>query len=114
MLLDRIRRVTRDGRWIPEIDGLRFVAIASVVLFHMFGELALRSGRIIAVEPRYEGLFKVILHGDRGAPPFFMISGFVLALPFARHILQGAGTVSLRKYFLRRVTRLEPPIYFQF
>ena len=40
MLLDRIRRVTRDGRWIPEIDGLRFVAIMSVLLYHMLGELA--------------------------------------------------------------------------
>ena len=33
----------------------------------------------------------------------------MLALPFARHFIKGAGTVSLRKYFMRRVTRLEPP-----
>ena len=44
MLLDRIRRITRDGRWIPEIDGLRFVAIMSVLLFHLYGELQDRSG----------------------------------------------------------------------
>ena len=32
MLADRLRRVTRDGLWIPEVDGLRFVAIFSVLL----------------------------------------------------------------------------------
>ncbi len=109
MLLDRIRRVTRDGRWIPEIDGLRFVAIMSVLLYHMFGELQNRSGRVISVEPRYAGLFWPIANGNCGVSLFFIISGFVLALPFARHFLKGAGTVSLRKYFMRRVTRLEPP-----
>ncbi len=97
MLLDRIRRVTRDGRWIPEIDGLRFVAIMSVLLYHMFGELQNRSGRVISVEPRYAGLFWPIANGNCGVSLFFIISGFVLALPFARHFLKGAGTVSLRK-----------------
>jgi len=109
MFLDRIRRVTRDGRWIPEIDGLRFVAIMSVLLFHMLGELENRSGRIVPVEPRYAGLFWPIVNGNCGVSLFFIISGFVLALPFARHFLKGTGTVSLRKYFMRRVTRLEPP-----
>src|SRR5208337_4694349 len=84
MLLDRVRRVTRDGRWIPEIDGLRFVAIMSVLLYHMFGELENRSGRIIPVEPRYSGLFWPISNGNCGVSLFFIISGFVLALPFAR------------------------------
>jgi len=109
MLLDRMRRVTRDGRWIPEIDGLRFVAIMSVLLFHLSGELQLRSGRILPVDARYAGLFHLIDNGECGVSLFFIISGFVLALPFARHFLQGAGSVSLRKYYLRRVTRLEPP-----
>lgn len=109
MLLDRIRRVTRDGRWIPEIDGLRFVAIASVFLFHLAGELQVRSGRVIPVEPRYAELFRLIGNGDRGVSLFFIISGFVLALPFARHFLAAGQPVSLRKYFMRRVTRLEPP-----
>lgn len=109
MILNRIRRVTRDGRWIPEIDGLRFVAIASVVLFHMAGELISRSGRVIPIEPRYAALFGVIGNGNRGVTLFFIISGFVLALPFARHFFKSSSPVSLRKYFLRRVTRLEPP-----
>ena len=109
MLLDRIRRVTRDGRWIPEVDGLRFVAIMSVLLFHLLGELQNRSGRVIPIEPRYSGLFWLISNGNCGVSLFFIVSGFVLALPFARQLLKGARPVSLRKYFMRRVTRLEPP-----
>jgi peptidoglycan/LPS O-acetylase OafA/YrhL len=29
------RRITSSGTFIPEIDGLRFVAIASVVMHHL-------------------------------------------------------------------------------
>ena len=109
MLLDRFRRTTRDGRWLAEIDGLRFLAIAGVVLFHMYGELQQRSGRVLAVEPRYAGLMSLIGNGDRGVRLFFVISGFILALPFARQYLAGGPPVSLRKFYLRRLTRLEPP-----
>lgn len=109
MLLDRWRRVTRDGRWIPEVDGLRFVAICSVLLFHMFLELSQRSGRIIPVEADYWWLKRLLGNGDRGVDLFFVISGMILAMPFARHFLQGDKPVSLQKYYLRRVTRLEPP-----
>jgi peptidoglycan/LPS O-acetylase OafA/YrhL len=109
MLVNRLRRVTRDGRWIPEVDGLRFVAISSVLLFHMLGELSLRSGRIIAVEPGYWWLERFIGNGTRGVNLFFVISGMILALPFARQYLTGSKPVSLGKYYMRRVTRLEPP-----
>ena len=109
MILDRIRRVTRDGRWIPEIDGLRFLAIVSVVLFHLAGEMRVRSGSPLTPEARYKGLFFAINNGDRGVELFFVISGMILAMPFARALLLKAKPVSLGKYYLRRVTRLEPP-----
>jgi peptidoglycan/LPS O-acetylase OafA/YrhL len=109
MILDRIRRVTRDGRWIPEIDGLRFIAIISVILFHLDGEIRVRSGVHLPMEPRYKALFWAINNGDRGVELFFVISGMILAMPFARYYLAKGKEVSLRKYYMRRVTRLEPP-----
>jgi len=108
-LLNRLRRVTRDGLWIPEVDGLRFVAILSVFLFHMLGEVMNRSGRIIPVETGYLWLERILENGNRGVPLFFVISGMILAMPFARQYLLGAKPISLRKYYMRRVTRLEPP-----
>jgi peptidoglycan/LPS O-acetylase OafA/YrhL len=46
---------------------------------------------------------------DLGVKLFFAISGFVLAIPFLRHYVQGGKKVELKDYFLRRLTRLEPP-----
>ena len=48
-------------------------------------------------------------NGDRGVELFFVISGMILAVPFARHYLAGMKPPSLRKYYMRRLTRLEPP-----
>jgi peptidoglycan/LPS O-acetylase OafA/YrhL len=45
----------------------------------------------------------------RGVELFFVISGLVLGLPFARSHARISGPVSLKCYFLRRLTRLEPP-----
>jgi peptidoglycan/LPS O-acetylase OafA/YrhL len=101
----RLRRVTSGGRFIPEIDGLRFIAIASVVLYHT--QLALFS-RFSVVVPQ-ELLSRLVGNGFRGVELFFVISGFILGLPFAAHSLMGRETVQLKKYFLRRLTRLEPP-----
>lgn len=109
MFIDRLRRVTRDGRWVPEIDGLRFVAIASVLVFHMSGELQVRSGRILTTEPQLWWMYRMFGNGDRGVTLFFVISGMILALPFARQFLLQAKPVSLRKFYLRRLTRIEPP-----
>ena len=54
-------------------------------------------------------VFKLFEAGHFGVQLFFTISGFVLAIPFAREKLCGGSPVSLPAYYLRRVTRLEPP-----
>ena len=89
-----LRRITSSGKYIPEIDGLRFIAITSVVLYHFLGFAA-------------PGSFAV--HGYRGVNLFYLISGFILGLPFAARHLDVGPKVSLKSYFLRRLTRLEPP-----
>ena len=101
-ILSRLHRITSSGKYIPEIDGLRFVAIVSVVLFHVQGQLALPG-------PADGWLWYVISHGRRGVELFFAISGFILSYPFAMAILRGGKAPSLGAYFWRRVTRLEPP-----
>jgi peptidoglycan/LPS O-acetylase OafA/YrhL len=102
-------RETTSGRFIPEMDGLRFVAIGMVVLFHLNGYLAAKSASSLAPGAQASWLAQVALVGFRGVELFFVISGFILGLPFAAHYLHGAPQVSLKKYYLRRLTRLEPP-----
>jgi peptidoglycan/LPS O-acetylase OafA/YrhL len=120
--LDSFRRITTNGNFIPEIDGLRFVAIISVVFLHAYAELLNRiaMGPTLAPTPpghaalpvdvfNPHGLFRLLGHGGYGVEVFFAISGFILAWPFAQQHLQGSQKVRLRAYFLRRITRLEPP-----
>src|SRR5450755_867022 len=42
-LLARFSRETSSGRFIPEMDGLRFAAIGMVVLFHLNAYLMAKS-----------------------------------------------------------------------
>ena len=103
-LLARLSRISSSGRFIPEIDGLRFVAISGVVLFHLTMFLDPRMGTV----PR--GRFgDVVSQGFFGVQLFFVISGFILALPFAESRLEGSAPVSLGRYYGRRLSRLEPP-----
>jgi peptidoglycan/LPS O-acetylase OafA/YrhL len=109
-LARRFRRMTTSGRYLAEIDGLRFIAIAAVVAVHVLGYWLGRSGRSYpSMSSLDRGLESFALLGFYGVHLFFMISGFVLAMPFCKHAFAGGKPVNLRNYFWRRVTRLEPP-----
>ncbi len=109
-LLARLSRETSSGRFIPEMDGLRLVAIAMVFLFHLNGFLTVKS-KLYYPTPPSGGLVEAALVGFRGVELFFVISGFILGLPFAAHYLKDRPKVVPRKYYLRRLTRLEPPYF---
>ncbi len=102
-------RITSSGAFIPEIDGLRFIAIFSVYIYHLAGDILHHCppGHICADSGNW--LFAVTQILNVGVPLFFVISGFILGLPFALALMGAGRKISLRKYFLRRVTRLEPP-----
>jgi len=44
-----------------------------------------------------------------GVNIFFFISGFILAIPFFRDYVYNQKKVSLKHYYYRRLTRIEPP-----
>lgn len=98
-----LQRITGNGRFVPEIDGLRFVAIATVVLFHLFG--ALKNLGVINT-PFLNDLYSISKGGGWGVQLFFMISAYILAQPFLR---EAEKKVDLKKFYLRRLTRIEPP-----
>lgn len=108
-LLSRLSRRTTSGQFIPEIDGLRFVSIAGVVLFHLCGYTVVKSKAVHFNGAAANVVALLGSTGHYGVQLFFIISGFVLALPFARHRLLDGPRPPLRAYYLRRLTRLEPP-----
>lgn len=104
-LLRLLSRPASGRRFIPELDGLRFVGLLPVVLTHLNEYYLVRSGR----EGRTDFLSTVLAQGSVGLPLFFVLSGFIISLPFAQRIRRGEPGLLLRPYFLRRLTRLEPP-----
>ena len=112
-----LKRKTNSTHFIPEIDGLRFFAIITVVLFHLNSALSKSLGftaneGIDFLGGKYDLLQPGwwVIRLDLGVKVFFAISGFVLALPFVRRGLLGEGKpILIKDYFIRRLTRLEPP-----
>jgi peptidoglycan/LPS O-acetylase OafA/YrhL len=111
-IYNRFRRITTNQLYFPEIDGIRFLAIVLVLLFHTHGYFIGKSAIKFIDDPtHYDLLNTLLINGDRGVELFFVLSGFILCLPFAHHYINQGKKVSLKKYYLRRVTRLEPPYF---
>lgn len=117
-LAAKLSRVTSTGELIPEIDGLRFIAIAAVLLHHTMSIYLHVSGRSVeevqsqsvwASASGNSWLVQFAYAGHFGVNLFFAISGFILALPFAKRSFEKRPAPSLKNYYLRRVTRIEPP-----
>jgi peptidoglycan/LPS O-acetylase OafA/YrhL len=108
-LLRKLARSTSTGNFLPEIDGLRCIAILSVIVFHIGEYVREKSPRGFTSPVEKDWLFRITRTGHIGVQLFFIISGFVVALPFANHLLSGGKRVDLRQYFLRRLFRIEPP-----
>lgn len=104
-LLARLSRETTSGRFIPQIDGLRSVAVLSVFFFHLDAQMEV----VRATDPLNQGVLSIVRRGYLGVPIFFAISAFIVGLPFARYWLTGADGVNVGRFYLRRLTRLEPP-----
>lgn len=105
----RLSRITSSGRYFAEVDGLRFMAILPVLIQHLSERVQRYSPVDWATATSDDPVAFWASRGTIGVFIFFAISGFVLALPFAKHHVQGSKKVALKSYFWRRITRLEPP-----
>lgn len=109
-IFDKLKRTTNSTDFLPQIDGLRFLAIAAVVIAHINTFVIVKTP-VIFDDGSISSFVNGVIHGSahKGVLLFFVISGFILGLPFAKHFLLGGRKISLKDYFLRRLTRLEPP-----
>jgi peptidoglycan/LPS O-acetylase OafA/YrhL len=104
-----LRRITTSShRYMAEVDGLRFIAIFSVMLFHVYYKVA-HSPDYVLSSSSLDFIIWPVTHGFRGVQLFFVISGFILGLPFAAHYLASGPAIKVGRFYLRRLTRLEPP-----
>lgn len=107
-LRERLSRVTSNRTYFPVIDGLRFIAIASVVLYHINDYTIHKLGWTENAAVHASPLQRVLAQGFIGVPQFFAISGLILGIPLLTAV-ERSREFGLRRYFARRITRLEPP-----
>ena len=111
-LQSKLKRKPRSGLYVPEIDGLRFIAIFAVILFHAhiyyFQEPLISDFTEV---PASRWIEYTIGKGWYGVQLFFIISGFIICLPFALHQLRDGRSISLKKFFIRRFKRIEIPYF---
>lgn len=107
---NNFKRKTNTTTFIPQIDGLRFLAIMMVVLYHINIFVTVKVPFTFTKPTSdYWWMFQLLDSDRKGVFLFFVISGFILALPFARAARGEGKPVELKHYYLRRLTRLEPP-----
>ena len=115
MLTRIFQRKTQSTSFIPEIDGLRFFAIITVIGYHINTAYARSLGiddlgmSLMGGERNTFSPAWWIIRLDLGVKVFFSISGMVLAIPFIKSLMSGHYEVNLKDYYYRRLTRLEPP-----
>lgn len=97
----KLSRISTSATFFPEIDGLRFISIFLVIAFHLNGYVGGGAHR--------NPLNAIFSIGWSGVELFFVISGFVLSLQFINRYKNVKAAPPLRNYYIRRLTRLEPP-----
>jgi peptidoglycan/LPS O-acetylase OafA/YrhL len=104
---------SRDASaYFPSLTGLRGVAAAWVLAYHGWlfaGSVSLRLP-LGAVALDFTPLFRC---GYFGVDLFFVLSGFLLALPFHRAAAAHKARPSLRRFWMQRCRRVLPAYWLQ-
>ena len=81
-------------REFPALDGMRFVAVTLVVLFH----IARHTNPVLRF---------IQANGSLGVEIFFTISGFIITYMLMKEY-ETKGKIEIKKFFIRRILRLWP------
>lgn len=111
-LVSEAASASRADQFSAGLTGIRALAALMVLFHHVF---ALAGPRVLSfkigdVQITYHWL---ITCSWMGANMFFVLSGFLLAIPFVRHIEGAGGKVAVRPYLLRRIKRVVPAYWLQ-
>lgn len=101
-MLIELRSGLRDQQhYLGELESLRGIAIVLVFLFHFYGiTYGIEAGD-------FNLGMSFIAAGNTGVTLFFVLSGFLLSLPFLR-CQQSGHNISLKDYYRARALRILP------
>ncbi|EHS04530.1 acyltransferase domain protein [Staphylococcus lugdunensis VCU139] len=93
MLKKDLRRIDRNYklRYMPGLDGLRAIAVLGIIIYHL--------------NPQW------LSGGFLGVDTFFVISGYLITSLLIIEYYR-TGTIDLRAFWIRRIKRLIPAVYF--
>lgn len=84
----------KPGAYRPEIDGMRAVAVISVMIYHL--KIQLGGGVLLS-------------GGFLGVDLFFVLSGFLITQILVDEFAK-TGTISILQFYWRRAKRILPPL----
>ena len=103
---------TQRRHYVASLTGLRGVAALFVFIFHYsYFNPGIRFD--LSVPFIGKALQSPLTFGFAGVDLFFVLSGFLLALPFARATLSSSAHQPLSQYYKRRLLRVFPAYYAQ-
>lgn len=105
--MESTKRITTSGGWVPEVDGIRFLAILLVLVNHTH-ERVIRRVKGAYPDIIGSGWDVALGQGDVGVLVFFALSGYILGKSLVPSMDKGEN-VSIGRYYIRRLTRLVPP-----
>ena len=98
----------RSGTYVPELESLRGIAILLVFAFHADALLGMPFRNRAGTWPALP--VALIWCGHTGVSLFFVLSAFLLSLPFLVEA-SGGRRVSRRAFYVRRALRILPLFY---
>ncbi len=93
--------ISNKARNIPSLDGMRAISILLVIVAHSSQNFS----RWIRIP-----LSSYLLFAHTGVSVFFVISGFLITSLLLKE-LNATGTITLKRFYLRRAFRIFPPFY---
>ena len=103
-----MRSISPHSHAFPALDGLRGVAVALVLVVHAAGGMLEPGEANETVQSFWRALEPLVGMGGTGVHLFFVLSGFLLFLPFARHLLVDGRRPSTSHFYKRRALRIIP------
>lgn len=100
------------GRHVAVLTGIRGWAALWVLLYHAWGQAGMSPVGLVVGEFWIE-LTPFLRMGMAGVTVFFVLSGFLLSIPFARWQAGLGNKPATGRYLLRRVARVFPAYYAQ-
>jgi peptidoglycan/LPS O-acetylase OafA/YrhL len=96
--------------YIPALDGLRFLAIIGVLLFHIINYIHQNSQDHELQAFVKNNVFPITKYGRFGVELFFIISGFIIKLSIENYKIKDR-LVLLKTFYFKRLSKIFPSYF---